>query len=88
MEPKIVLYDEPTAGLDPFNTKKIQEMILRLKSKGVTSIFVSHDMPSAFAVCDRIVLLLNGKIVAEGTKNDLNSDEGGPIFNFIHGNEV
>lgn len=56
MEPEVVLYDEPTAGLDPYNTKRIQEMILRLKKMGVTSILVTHDMPSAFAVCDRIAL--------------------------------
>lgn len=88
MEPEIVLYDEPTAGLDPYNTRKIQEMILELKKKGVTSILVTHDMPSAFAVCDRIILLLKGKIAAEGTKAELDSTPGGAIYNFIQGREV
>ena len=64
LQPAVVLYDEPTAGLDPYNTKRIQEMILKLKSRGVTSVLVTHDMPSAFAVCDRIALLLDGCIYA------------------------
>lgn len=88
MEPQIVLYDEPTAGLDPYNTKKIQDMILRLKSKGVTSILVTHDMPSAFAVCDRIAMLMHGKIEAEGTRQALDSGVGGVIHRFINGEEV
>ena len=83
--PEIVLYDEPTAGLDPFNTKKLQEMILRLKSKGVTSIFVTHDMPSAFAVCDRIALLLEGEIKAIGTINDLHSQPDSLLERFVNG---
>ncbi len=64
LEPEVVLYDEPTAGLDPYNTKRIQEMILKLKSHGVSSMLVTHDMPTAFAVCDRIALLLDGSIYA------------------------
>lgn len=88
MEPEVVLYDEPTAGLDPYNTKKIQDMILRLKAKGVTSILVTHDMPSAFAVCDRIAMLQGGKIGAEGTRQQLDSTPGGIIHKFINGDEV
>ncbi len=64
LEPAVVLYDEPTAGLDPYNTKRIQEMILKLKSEGASSMLVTHDMPTAFAVCDRIALLLDGSIYA------------------------
>ncbi len=86
--PKIVLYDEPTAGLDPYNTKRIQDMILRLKAKGVTSILVTHDMPSAFAVCDRIAMLKHGKIAAIGTRADLDSSAGGLIHQFINGEEL
>lgn len=54
IRPKVILYDEPTAGLDPHNTLKIREIVMRLKSKGVTSVFVTHDMPTAVAVCDQI----------------------------------
>ena len=85
IDPKVVLYDEPTAGLDPFNTVKIQEMILRLKSKGVSSVFVTHDMPSAFAVCDRIALLMDGQIRAVGKIEDLKSDPNGYLQRFITG---
>lgn len=63
LHPKVVLYDEPTAGLDPANTITIQELILKLKAMGSTSILVTHDMETALAVCDRICLLRDGKIV-------------------------
>ncbi len=85
--PKVVLYDEPTAGLDPYNTRRIQDMIMRLKAKGVTSILVTHDMPSAFAVCDRIAMLKHGKIAAIGTRQELDTTAGGIIHEFIQGEE-
>lgn len=66
LEPEVILYDEPTAGLDPYNTKNIQDIILDLKSKGTAGILVTHDMPTALATCDRISLLLGGKIAASG----------------------
>lgn len=88
LNPGIVLYDEPTAGLDPFNTIRIQEMILRLKTKGVTSVFVSHDMPSVYAVCDRIALLLEGEIKAEGRIDDLEKFPDGPLQKFITGKAI
>lgn len=71
LEPEILLYDEPTAGLDPYNTIKIQELIVRLKEKGVTSILVTHDIPTALNVCDKVAFLKN-KIIAEiGTIEEL-----------------
>lgn len=85
MKPEVVLYDEPTAGLDPYNTKKIQESILSLKSKGVTSILVTHDMPTAFAVCDKLAFLLNGKIAAQGTMDQIEQASSGLISEFING---
>lgn len=88
LQPKIVLYDEPTAGLDPYNTIRIQEMILRLKSKGVSSIFVTHDMPSAFAVCDRIALLLDGRIKAIGTREQLEAHPDCLLARFVEGKEI
>ncbi len=88
LQPKIVLYDEPTAGLDPYNTIRIQEMILRLKEKGVSAIFVTHDMPSAFAVCDRIALLLEGKIQAVGTREELEKITDSKLTRFVRGLEV
>jgi len=85
MGPEIVLYDEPTAGLDPYNTKRIQEHILRLKHKGKTSILVTHDMPTAFAVCDKMAFLYQGVISAQGTIKELESEAEGLIAKFING---
>lgn len=70
LNPDVILYDEPTAGLDPYNTHRIQEIALRLKDKGVTSVLVTHDMPTAFAVCDRFGLLAEGKIFLEDKNTD------------------
>ena len=85
LDPKIILYDEPTAGLDPFNTRKIQEKILELKRKGVTSILVTHDMPTAHVVCDRMILLMDGRIAAEGTREELEKQKGIMMEKFITG---
>lgn len=85
MNPSVILYDEPTAGLDPYNTKKIQEHILKLKKKGVTSILVTHDMPTALAVCDKMVYLLNGVVASSVLTRELNKSPDEPIMRFIEG---
>lgn len=85
MDPEVLLYDEPTAGLDPFNTKRIQDLILRLKGKGVTSILVTHDMPVALEVCDRLALLLRGEIVEEMTPKEFHLASNALMHRFIHG---
>jgi phospholipid/cholesterol/gamma-HCH transport system ATP-binding protein len=81
--PKVILYDEPTAGLDPYNTLKIQEMVLLLKKKGVTSVFVTHDMPTATAVCDRFCLLSGGVVADESPVKAIK--ENSLLDKFIHG---
>lgn len=86
LEPEIILYDEPTAGLDPYNTKKIQELILNLKSKGVTAILVTHDMPTAFAVCDKFAFLKDRVIKEQGTIEQLKDRKDSLIYQFIEGN--
>lgn len=86
LEPSVLLYDEPTAGLDPYNTKKIQELILSLKKKGVTSILVTHDMPTAFAVCDKFAFLKDKVIKEQGTAAQLQHDKNSLIYQFIEGN--
>lgn len=64
MDPEIILYDEPTTGLDPANSRRIGELIRNLQRQlGVTSIVVSHDLPLCFAVSDRIGLLHEGRLV-------------------------
>lgn len=86
LEPSVLLYDEPTAGLDPYNTKRIQELILNLKKKGVTSILVTHDMPTAFAVCDKFAFLKDKVIKEQGTPQQLQEDKSSLIYQFIEGN--
>jgi phospholipid/cholesterol/gamma-HCH transport system ATP-binding protein len=76
LNPKIVLFDEPTAGLDPVNTGRLLENILSFKKRGMTAIFVTHDIPAAFEICDRIAILNQGRIelvmgVDEMKKSDL-----------------
>lgn len=85
--PKVILYDEPTAGLDPYNTIKIREIVSRLKSKGVTGIFVTHDMPTAIAVCDRFCLLGQGRVLEERKVEELNGKSMSLIDRFILGED-
>jgi phospholipid/cholesterol/gamma-HCH transport system ATP-binding protein len=71
-EPKIVLYDEPTTGLDPLTTESVDDMIIGAREKlNVTSVVISHDIGSAFHIGDHIAMLHNGKIVEEGTAEKL-----------------
>jgi phospholipid/cholesterol/gamma-HCH transport system ATP-binding protein len=70
--PEILLYDEPTTGLDPVATKNVDEMIRRTADDfGVTSVVISHDMASTFRIGDRISMLDQGKIVVSGTSEEV-----------------
>lgn len=76
LNPEVILYDEPTAGLDPANTLNVVSLMQRLKEKGLASIFVTHDIPSALSLCDRIVVLHEGKIIFNDTPTNFrNSDD-------------
>lgn len=71
-DPKIVLYDEPTTGLDPLTTESVDEMILNARERlHVTSVVISHDIGSAFHIADRIAVINEGRIVEEGTPQDV-----------------
>jgi phospholipid/cholesterol/gamma-HCH transport system ATP-binding protein len=84
--PRIILYDEPTTGLDPTNTEKINELIVDLDEKlGVTSVVVTHDMRSAFKISDRIALLYQGRIAFVGTPAEIESSELPLVREFIAG---
>jgi phospholipid/cholesterol/gamma-HCH transport system ATP-binding protein len=72
IEPEVILYDEPTTGLDPISTRIIDELIISMKHQlGCTSIVVTHDMDSAFRVSDRMAMLARKKIVASGTVREM-----------------
>ena len=86
LAPRIILYDEPTTGLDPTNTEKINELIVDMDEKlGVTSVVVTHDMRSAFKVSDRIALLYQGKIAIVGTPREIESSDLPLVRQFISG---
>lgn len=71
-DPQVVLYDEPTTGLDPITTDYVDGMILNAKEKlGITSMVISHDIASAFKVADRLAVLYDGHLVAEGTPEEV-----------------
>lgn len=85
-DPKIVLYDEPTTGLDPINSDVINELILRMQEKlKVTSIVVTHDMTSAYKVGNRIAMLYEGKIIGVGTPDEIRNTKDPVIRQFITG---
>jgi phospholipid/cholesterol/gamma-HCH transport system ATP-binding protein len=72
IEPEIILYDEPSTGLDPISTRVIDELIVRMKHElGCTQIVVTHDMDSAFRVSDRIAMLAHRRIVALGNVSEM-----------------
>lgn len=72
MHPQVVLYDEPTEGLDPINVTRVNRLLKRLRTEqGVTTVVVTHNMQSAFGVSDRLVFIDRGKVVAEGTPEEL-----------------
>ena len=74
--PKNVLLDEPTNGLDVMSTRAVREIIRRLKSEGHTVLFSSHVMQEVSALCDTIVVIARGKIVASGSPDDLRAQTG------------
>ncbi len=83
LDPEVILYDEPTAGLDPANTRNIQEIVNDLKSRGTGGIMVTHDMPTVFATSERLSLLKNGSIAITGRVEDLQNNK--LIQSFIAG---
>ncbi len=85
-EPKIILYDEPTTGLDPINADVINDLILRMQERlKVTSIVVTHDMTSAYKVGNQIAMLYEGKIIGAGTPDEIKNTTNPIIRQFITG---
>ena len=84
--PKILLYDEPTTGLDPPNIIRINDLIIDMNKKfNITSVIITHDIESAFAVSDRIAFLHDGKIVFVGSVEDAKNTDNKELHNFING---
>jgi phospholipid/cholesterol/gamma-HCH transport system ATP-binding protein len=72
LEPQILIYDEPTSGLDPHTSRMVDDLIEETRERfGVTSVVISHDMTSTFRIAHRAVLLVDGKVVASGTPDEL-----------------
>lgn len=86
MKPEIMLYDEPTTGVDPITAAAVDAMILRMKElTGVTSVVITHDMGSAFRIADRIAMLHEGKIIFTGSASDLQNTEDPLLRQFVDG---
>ena len=86
LEPEIVIYDEPTTGLDPLTSDTISDLIQRLKSeRAVTSIVVTHDVRCAFQVADRAAMIDEGKILAEGTLEEIRNSSVPKLRSFLYG---
>jgi phospholipid/cholesterol/gamma-HCH transport system ATP-binding protein len=84
--PKIILYDEPTTGLDPVITQTIDELIVELREQlGVTSLVIRHDVAGARFVSDRMALLHQGRIVAEGTPDEMAANPDPVVRQFLRG---
>ena len=85
-DPEIVLFDEPTAGLDPVRKKNVHSMIQEYQEKfGFTAVIVTHDIPEIFNICQRIALLDEGIIRFEGSKEELFNSQSKILNSFIRG---
>lgn len=89
MDPRFILYDEPTTGLDPIMADAIDSLIRGMQKRlGVTSIVVTHDLDSAFKVGDRFAMLHEGKIVFEGNEEETRSGKNAMVKQFIEGSST
>lgn len=85
LEPEIILYDEPTAGLDPQNTKNLLDIMDKLRKMGRSGIFVTHDIPAALEVSDRIAILYNRKIHVIDTVENIKKSHDPVVKAFVEG---
>ncbi len=85
-DPQIVLYDEPTTGLDPIMADVINDLIIKLDEQlDVTSVVVTHDMASAYKIADRIAMMYGGKIITVGAPEDIKESHNEYVQQFING---
>lgn len=83
--PEILLYDEPTAGLDPVNVEMVLEVMASFKHQGVSGIFVTHDIPAAKKVCDRIIILKDGMVGFQGSTQEFETSTDPFVQSFLTG---
>jgi phospholipid/cholesterol/gamma-HCH transport system ATP-binding protein len=83
LNPEILLYDEPTAGLDPVNVEMVLDVMHRFKQQGLSGIFVTHDIPAAKRICDRILILKEGKIGFNGTIKEFETSSDPFVQRFL-----
>lgn len=85
-KPDIILYDEPSTGIDPIRADAINDLIIRMKKEmKATELIITHDMVSAYKIADRIGMLYEGKIIEVGTPEEIESSKNPIVQQFIHG---
>jgi phospholipid/cholesterol/gamma-HCH transport system ATP-binding protein len=85
LDPELVMYDEPFAGLDPISLGTAAQLIRRLNDTlGITSLVVSHDLEETFAIADHVIILANGKVAAQGTPQEVRASTDPLIDQFVH----
>lgn len=85
LHPEILLYDEPTAGLDPVNIEIVLDIMNRFKDKNLSGILVTHDIPAAKKICDRILILKDGRIGFSGTVEEFENSTDPFVQSFLSG---
>jgi phospholipid/cholesterol/gamma-HCH transport system ATP-binding protein len=83
LDPDILLVDEPSAGLDPITAHEIDELLVQLKQKGTTLVIVTHNIPSARTIGDELGMLHEGKLIAQGTVDDLDRSDNELVRAFM-----
>jgi phospholipid/cholesterol/gamma-HCH transport system ATP-binding protein len=85
LDPELIMYDEPFAGLDPISLGTAAQLIRRLNDAlGVTSIVVSHDLDETFAIADQVIVLANGRVAAQGTPDEVRNSTDPLVHQFVH----
>jgi ABC-2 type transport system ATP-binding protein len=87
-QPKLIIMDEPTVGIDPQSRNHILESIKKLQKKGATLIYSTHYMEEVEAICDRIIIMDEGRVIAEGTKEELNQKVDDEITYTLHADNL
>ena len=86
LEPKVIMYDEPTTGLDPIMSDVINKLVIDLNKRlNITSIVITHDMNSVYSIADRVAMIFEGKIIFNGSVQELRDSELKEVQDFIHG---